>query len=382
MKIVADENIPYVADAFGHLGDVTACPAAAITPSAVRDAHILLVRSVTRIDETLLGSASVRFVGTATIGVDHVDTDFLRDRGIAFASAPGSNANSVSEWVMAGLLAIASDRGFRLSEQSLGIVGAGNVGRRVHEKARALGMRTLLNDPPRARREGPEAFVPLDRLLAESTIVTLHVPLYRTGPDRTLGMADRTFFERLRPGAAFLNSSRGAVVNESALTAARAQGRPGAVLLDVWADEPAIAPATVACTDLATPHIAGYSFDGKVGGTRMIYEAACQCFGVSVTWDAAAALPPPDVPETTVSCAGRTADSILDEAVRAVYDIRSDDRRLRSISEMPPNEIGPYFTELRRSYPRRRAFRHTRARLVDPPRGLCDQLSGLGFRVE
>jgi erythronate-4-phosphate dehydrogenase len=357
-------------------------PAREITAARCHEADLLCVRSVTRVDSDLLAGSRVRFVGTATIGVDHVDTEWLSRADIAFASAPGSNANSVSEWFVAALLALATAEGVSLAGRTLGIVGVGNVGSRVEAKARALGLEILRNDPPRARREGAEGFVDLADLLAASDIVTLHVPLTRTGVDRTADLADAEVFARMKAGAWFLNSSRGGVVVEDALREALGRGAPGRALLDVFRDEPRVAPETLAASALVTPHVAGYSFDGKVAGTAMIYEAACAATGRTPTWQPHESLPPPDVPEVRIDPGGRSPEAALDELVRALYDIRADDARLRGIADLPDDARGEAFSRLRKEYPRRREFPHTAARLSGGDPALARRVTDLGFRVE
>ncbi len=382
MRTIADENIPYAREAFGTLGAVETVPAKEITPERVHEADLLCVRSVTRVDADLLAGSRVRFVGTATIGVDHVDTEWLSRAEIAFASAPGSNANSVSEWFVAALLALATETGAALRGRTLGIVGVGNVGSRVEAKARALGLEVLRNDPPRARREGGEGFVDLPDLLAASDIVTVHVPLTRTGVDRTAELADARFFGRMKAGAWFLNSSRGGVVVEAALREALARGTPERAVLDVFRNEPRVDPETLAACALVTPHVAGYSFDGKVAGTAMIYEAACAATGRTPAWTPAESLPPADIPSVRVNPGGRPPEAILDELVRSLYDIRADDARLRAATALPADERGTAFTRLRKEYPRRREFTHTAVHLGggDPELARC--VADLGFRVE
>jgi len=382
VKIVADENIPYVREAFGVLGEVTTLAGRAPSAAAVRAADCLPVRSVTTVDEALLAGSRARFVGTATTGVDHVDAAHLATRGIPFASAPGSNANSVSEWLSAALLWLAARDGSPLAGRTLGIVGVGNVGRRVEAKARALGLRVLRNDPPRARAEGPQGFVDLGGLLAASDLVTVHVPLESQGEDRTEGLADAAFFRRMRPGSVFLNSSRGAVVDEAELRAALASGQLAHAILDVWQGEPEIAAGTLGAVTLGTPHIAGYSFDGKVAGTRMIYEAACQALGEKPVWDPAAILPPPSVPHLALDARGRTDEAVLHEAVRAVYAIEDDHRALAEARNLPPAEAGRLFTRLRKYYPQRHEFQHTTPALACASPALQAKAAGLGFRTQ
>jgi len=372
MRIVADENIPYVRKAFGEVGEVVMAPGRSMAPDLVRDADILLVRSVTQVNEALLGDSRVRFVGTATIGTDHIDESFLSERGIAFAAAPGSNANSVAEYVAAALLVLAGRGGWDLAGRRIGVIGVGNVGSLVVAKAEALGMRSILNDPPLARETGDARYRPLDEAL-DADVVTLHVPLTREGPDATFHMVDDRFLGRLREGTILLNTSRGGVVDTAALHRALETGRLGSAVLDVWENEPGIDLDLLRRVDLGTSHIAGYSFDGKVNGTRMLYGAVCAWLGRPADWRPV--LPPPPVPEVAVRTEGEDG---LREAVLAVYDIERDDAALRGLLDLPEAERARAFDRLRKDYPRRREFPNT---TVTAPARLRPALAGLGFRV-
>jgi len=379
LKIIADENIPFAREAFGALGEVTLISGREATPQVLRDCDLLFCRSVTKINRELLEGSRVRFVGTATIGTDHVDIPYLRERGIAFASAPGSNANSVAEYVVAALLVLARDGGFVLEGRTLGVVGVGNVGSQVVRKAEALGLRVLQNDPPLARRTGEPRFLPLEALL-EADFLTFHVPLSREGEDATCHMADAALLRRLRPSACLLNTSRGAVVETQALKDALGRRRIAAAVLDVWEGEPAIDLDLLSQAAIGTPHIAGYSFDGKVAATEMIYRAACETLGVEPAWDPAAIMPPPGHPRLEIRCAGRPDEDVLREAVLTVYDIEADDRNLRQ-SPQPPAERGAYFDRLRKIYPERREFHNTTLVLHGAAERLEAGLAGLGFRM-
>ena len=343
MRIVADENIPFAREAFGRLGEVTIAKGRAITRETVRDADALFVRSVTRVNAGLLDGTAVKFVATATIGFDHVDAEYLRARAIGFASAPGSNANSVAEYVVAALLVLARRRGFRLEGKTVGVVGVGNVGNRLVRKAEALGMKVLQNDPPLQRQTGDARFLPLEALF-ESDILTFHVPLTRAGPDATFHMINDDLLARLKSGAILINTARGAVADSAAVVRAVESGRLGGLVLDVFEGEPSINPALVERADIATPHIAGYSYDGKINGTVMVYRAACEFFGRPAEWDPTGSLPDPPHPRLTArsDCDDEEA---LREIVLTVYDIEADDRRLRRILELPPAERGPYFDQ-------------------------------------
>ncbi len=379
MRLVVDENIPCAQEAFGTLGEVRRLAGRSIGREHLQDADILVVRSVTKVDRSLLMGTPVRFVATATSGCDHVDENDLSAMGIGFASAHGSNANSVAEWVIVSLLRLAKDMGFTLAGKALGIIGVGAVGSRVEAKATALGMKVLRNDPPRARREGPAGFFALPDILAMADIVTLHVPLIRAGIDRTLRLVDADFLQRLRPDAVLINASRGAVVDEAALREALARGRLAAAALDVFENEPFIARATLAAARLATPHIAGYSTDAKIAGTAQVYAAICRALGKDPVWSPAPHLPSPAKAEIDVDAEGRDEEDVLDEIVAAAYDISADHVRLASAAQLQPEEIGGYFTRLRKEYPLRREFPAFRVKLRCASPSLLAKVAGLGF---
>ncbi len=376
MLIVADENIPCVAQVLSRLGEVRTCSGRHMTADVVREAELLFVRSVTKVDAELLDDSRVRFVATATIGTDHVDIEYLRSRGIAFAAAPGSNAQSVAEYVAAALLTVEARGILELSDSTLGIVGVGNVGRRVESVASALGMDILRNDPPRERVEGCGEFMPLDEIARRADVVTFHVPLERSGRDPTRHMIDRAFLAKLQPGTVLINTSRGAVHDTPALAEARREGNLAALVLDVWEDEPAIDADLVGLADVATPHVAGYSFDGKVAGARMIYEAACDFLDCEKAWPKE--LPPREdlAVELSQPCVGDAVRA----AVRAAYDIETDDARLREVVRSSSPAAG--FDRMRREYPRRREFAAWRVALSGEAAVAGLQLERLGFRVE
>ncbi len=384
MLIVADENIPYVADAFAEFGEVRLVPGRAMNRAAVQDAELLLVRSITRVDDALLAGSRVRFVGTATIGTDHVDQAALAQREIRFQAAPGSNANSVAEYVAAALLTLSARMGGGLAGKSLGIVGVGNVGSRVVRVAQALGMEPVLNDPPLQRLTGESKYRPIDEVVG-CDFITLHVPLARTGVDATWRLVDDAFLNRMQPGAVLLNTSRGAVVDNGALLAALESGVINAAVLDVWEGEPEIDTALLARVALATPHIAGYSLDGKVNGTVMLYEAACDFLGVRCSWDGSAQLPPPEHGRIMLDAVYQSDEAVACEAVLGAYPIERDDAALRSMVQRPHAERGAFFDGLRREYPVRREFFNSEAMVAAVPsaRGaaLVGMLCALGFKA-
>lgn len=380
MKIVADANIPFVEKCLSSVGDVVAMSGRDMTPPAVADADALLVRSITPVNEQLLSDSSVRFVGTATIGFDHVDLDYLDSRNIGFASAPGSNANSAAEYVIAALLDVGQRHGVQLEGKSIGVIGVGNVGGRVARKCEALGMRVLRNDPPLQRQTGSPIYVPL-RALYDCDFITLHTPLTREGIDKTYHLANETFFTALKREAVFVNASRGAVVDSKALKAAITKERLGPVVLDVWENEPDIDMELLEMVDLSSPHIAGYSLDGKIGGMIMIYESLCEYFGLESKLGAADFLPPPEVPEVEVVKSENGDEAALAKAVASVYSIRRDDGNLRQIVKEPPERRGAFFDALRKNYSVRREFQNTTAVFGEPGGAAVRKLLGIGFHV-
>jgi len=380
VKIVADANIPLLTEAFGPVAEVDARPAHAITPETVADADALLVRSVTRVDAALLDASRVRFVATATIGVDHVDTAYLAHRNIGFASAQGSNARSVAEYVLSALCVLGERNGRGLLDLTVGVVGVGNVGGRLAGMLDALGVELLRNDPPLARQTGDPRYVPLNAL-ADADVVTFHVPLTRTGRDATYHMAGAGLIEQLKAGVWLLNTSRGAVADTEALAAAVDAGHLGALVCDVWENEPDIDARLLERADLGTPHVAGYSYDGKASGTRMVLEALCEHFGIERAWDPAPLMPPPVVSRVDLP-AGIGVEEALGRAVRAAYDIEQDDRRLRAMLRRPAKGRPAYFTSLRQDYPVRREFPETTVALAEADTAVADALRAVGFPVE
>ena len=375
MQIVADENIPYVKDAFSKLGEVKLVGGREITASHLRDADLLIVRSVTPVNADLIKESRVRFVGSATIGLDHVDLAYLQDRGIGFAYAPGSNANSVAEYVIAAILALRPDS---LAGRTLGIIGLGRIGTLVKAKAEALGIKALANDPPLGRA-GRTELVALERLLGESDMVTCHVPLTREGADATYHLLNERTLRMLGSAAILINTARGPVVDNAALLEALIKGRLGGAVLDVWEGEPSPEPALINAVTLGTPHIAGYSLDGKIKGTQMLYEAACVFLRRPIEWE-----PPQGVPQSRPlivdsSCSMTTAVGL---AVRRSYDIRRDDECFRPLANMPNDERARGFDELRANYPPRWEFHNMKVVLSGASSAHKQTLAGLGFTVE
>jgi len=376
MKIIADENIPCVQQSFSTLGEVTLLPGRQLCAADVRAADILLVRSVTRVGRELLEGSRVRFVGSATIGFDHVDRDYLRQQEIGFATAPGSNATSAAEYVVSAVLALAERDGFDPADKSVGIIGCGNVGSRVLQKLTALGMACLVNDPPLQAQGGHNGFVDLDEI-QKADIITLHVPLTQTGAHPTFHLVDRAFLENLKPDAILINTARGAVVDNRALDTMLDKRADLSVVLDVWEGEPAINRSLLGKVALGTPHIAGYSLNGKLRGTEMIYRAACDYLGLPAQgWKAA-----DDLPEGRVMLLEEPGQDALRAAVFQSYDVRHDDRRLRTIMSPGVDEYPGYFDRLRKEYPLRLEFHCTTIMADGVNAAQQELLLDIGFNI-
>ncbi|MDP6629791.1 MAG: 4-phosphoerythronate dehydrogenase [Kiritimatiellia bacterium] len=394
MKIVAAKNMPFVAEAFGTLGDVTLLDGRSISAADVRDADLLVTRSTTPITPGLLDGSRVRFYGTATIGTDHIDIPYIEEQGLTWYSAAGCNANSVSEYLTAALLCVAQKHGLTLAGRTIGVVGVGNVGTRVVEKADALGMTVIPNDPPRERRgdrapEGkrrPEAgrgrgWASLPELLAESDVVTLHTPLTQEGEDATVHLADEGFFAQLKPGCIFINAARGPIVDTDALLRAMECGIVAHAIIDTWEGEPDFRTDLMERAAIVSPHIAGYSYEGKYMGTVMVYREACRFLGVEPSWTPDALLPPPGVPELTAH-ADLPAETALWDLVRRVYDIEADDARMRALRSGDEAERRHHFDGLRKSYPIRREFRFTEVHADDTLPSVRNAIEGFGFTMK
>jgi erythronate-4-phosphate dehydrogenase len=381
MLIVADAKNALVNTAFHGLGEVRTLPTREITRAALRDADVVIVRSETRINADLLEGTGVRFAATATIGTDHVDLEYLRRRGIGFANAPGSNANSVAEYLVGALLVLMRDGKCSLPGSSIGIIGVGAVGSRVERMARALGMDVLLNDPPLARRTGDAKYLPLQELL-HADILSLHVPLTTGGEDPTYHLFDSGLIEGMKEGAMLINTSRGAVVETGALKSALRRGGLAGAVLDVWEDEPHIDSDLLALSTIGTPHIAGYSLDGKVNAARAIFQAVAAHFGLSASWALdEETLPGLERPLIRVADGAEEGSPVLLQVVRKCYDIEADDAGLRRMLALAGEERPDHFRALRSGYAVRREFRNSTVHLPDHLRETGDILRALGFPI-
>ena len=298
MKVIVDDKIPYIREALAQVADeVVYIPGASFTREAVADADALIVRTRTRCNRDLLAGSRVKFIATATIGYDHIDTTYCKEAGIQWTNCPGCNAGSVEQYVHSVLLLLKREKGLSLKDATLGIVGVGHVGSRVARMAKELGMRVLLNDPPRADR-GEEGFVGLDVLAKECDVLTFHTPLYKEGIYRTYHLVNNELLFSLKRKPYLINSSRGEVVDTASLLAALSAGKVKDVIIDTWENEPEINKDLLKAAYLATPHIAGYSADGKANASRMSLEALCKFFHIDASFEIVPpALPCMDIPD-------------------------------------------------------------------------------------
>ena len=346
MRTLADSRITYAAEAFSQFGEVSLFELP-LDPELTRDADILVLRTDLRLDADLLRLCSPTFIGCPAVGTDHVNFEYLQERGIAFAHAPGCNSDSVRDYVMAALLRLATREGRSLKELTLGVVGVGRIGLKVAAAASALGLRVLLNDPPRARQEPDFHSVSLDELM-EADFLSLHVPLLLQGEDQTHHLFDRERLSKIKNGRVLINASRGAVVDGAALKAELQEGRLKAVL-DVWENEPNIDYELLELVQIGTPHVGGQALEARERGTEVIFQACCRHLGVEPDWSS------PEQSQSrklVLSEARGRREEELDGLVREAYDIEADDRMLRELRQVPPRERVGQFHRLRRIYRR------------------------------
>lgn len=351
MKIVADENIALALEAFSAFGDVELYPGRKITNKILKDAEILVIRSITNVNEELLENTKVRFVGTATIGWDHIDTDYLAKKGIRFTSAAGCNSDAVTEYVTTALFDIAVKYNISLKNKKMGIIGVGNIGSRVARIAAASGIEVLMNDPPLREKTGSAVYLPLYELF-DCEIITLHVPLNPDGRFKTYHLLNHDNLPLLNENTILINTSRGPVVDNSVLDNLIAK-KNLITVLDVWENEPSINKNLLAQTEIATPHIAGYSFEGKINGTLMIYNELCRFLDYDPGWKY---VPPDDNFENLTIPQTGTFEQKINSMIKKVYNIRENDADLRKTLNMDDIEIPQYFDELRKNYNLRREF--------------------------
>lgn len=375
IKIAADSAIPFLKGALEPYADIIYLPAEAITRESAKDVDGLIIRTRTKCNEQLLAGTKIRIIATATIGFDHIDTAYCESQGIKWVNAPGCNSNSVKQYMASALLEIAKQKCIVLSNQTIGIIGVGNVGSKVEKLAKIFGMNILLNDPPRERKEKNQNFVSLDFLIAKSDIITFHVPLTYEGEDKTFHLADENLFERFSSEKIFINTSRGEIVKENELKKAIKAGKVIGVVLDVWENEPIIDNELLTLVDIATPHIAGYSIEGKANAAAACVNALNDFFSLGLEKDwYPKELPRPEKSNLIeINCNNKTNQDILYESVLSTYNIFEDDQRLRDSVQN--------FEKHRIDYIIRREFPFFKVKLYGADAHTINQHKELGFTV-
>ncbi|CAH9066757.1 Erythronate-4-phosphate dehydrogenase [Pseudoalteromonas sp. CIP111854] len=371
MKILADQNMPLVEEFFSDLGEVKRFDGRNLQASSLQDVDALLIRSVTKVNAPLLSQANkLQFVGTATIGIDHVDTHLLAQQDIAFTNAPGCNAVAVAEYVISALYAYAQETDTCLQGKTLGIVGVGSIGKCLQHKLADTGIKLLMCDPLRFKQGDLDEHIDIDAVLEQADIVTFHVPLIKEGADKTFHLMDANRISKLKENMLLINASRGDVIDNQALLKLLQSGQRLELILDVWENEPNILTALLPYTRFASVHIAGHSLEGKARGTQMLYDGLCERLGVCANKQLEAFLP---VPALTKCRTEKTlTEQDLGRLVHLVYDIRRDDGLMRA------NLTSHGFDSLRKNYPPRREFSTLN---IDNMSVHGDVLATLGFNV-
>lgn len=347
MKIIADKNIPYLKGVAEYFGDTTYLDGAEFTHETIKDADTLIVRTVTRFDENILKNTNVKLICSATIGYDHIDTDYCDRQGIIWKNTPGCNSGSVQQYIISSLITISQQKGFDLKDKIIGIVGVGNVGKKVAQACEILGLKVLLNDPPRQKEEALNNFVSLKTIMEEADIITFHTPLIKEGEYKTYHLADGSFFSSLAKKPIIINSARGAIVDTLVIKKALREGKISGAIIDCWENEPSIDLEYMNLVDIATPHIAGYSADGKANATRMSLESIADFYGMNKDSIAQVKAPDPSNPiidlKEFLESDNRVYDAIL-ETYNPIIDY--------TLFKASPNT----FKQLRNEYPVRREY--------------------------
>ncbi len=347
MNIYIDENIPYAEAFFTDLGNLHFFPGRTVTAEQLEDADVLLVRSITQVNEQLLSlNSSLKFVGTATIGTDHIDQSYLKKRGIKFSSAPGCNKISVAEYILSSLLVLAEKQQFKLTDKTLAIVGAGNTGSAVWQRLNALGLNCKLYDPPLQNAGDKRDFCTFDEVL-KADIISLHVPKTAHGAYPTVHMFDEQVLKQLTAKQILLNASRGEVIDNKALLKLAQQGLHPTLVLDVWENEPNIEKQLLPFVEIATPHIAGYSLDGKVRGTEMLYQALSALLDIEAKHRLKEFVALPAINKISIS---QSMDqTLLKSLMHLIFDVRRDDALFRQMIDQVDG-----FDTMRKTYQERR----------------------------
>jgi erythronate-4-phosphate dehydrogenase len=371
MRIVADDKIPFLKGVLEKYAEVTYLPGNQITNQDLLSKDALLIRSVTICNEDLLKNTSIKLIATATIGDDHIDKEFCDQHNIRYINAKGCNTEAVVQYFTAGLLKIAGDNDINLLNKTIGIIGVGNIGKRIKEVSDLLGMNVLLNDPPRKRLEGTDEFVGLEEIKEIADIITLHVPLSFGGKDKTFHLFNHEFFSSLQKPVILINTSRGAVIDTIALKDAVEEGKVANCCLDVWESEPDIDEELLEMVDIATPHIAGYSLEGKANGTAMVVNEVSDFFNFEIKdWYPHIS---PGIHKLELNCSNFSDHEVIQKLFSEVYPIDRDDEKFR---KNPGN-----FEILRREYNYRSENQNYLLRLAGASDKILQVFSGLGFQL-
>lgn len=370
MNIIADKNIPFLKGVAEAFGNVTYLSGNEFTKDSIKNADTLIVRTVTHFDEDILSDSLVKLICSATIGYDHIDTDYCDSHSIIWKNAPGCNSGSVQQYVASALITIAKKKDISLKNKTIGIVGVGNVGKKVAAICELLGMRVLKNDPPRAKAEQSNEFVNLDVIKKEADFITFHTPLTKEGEYKTFHLADSTFFNSLAKKPIIINSARGSIIDTEAIKEAIVEDKISGAIIDCWEKEPDIDTEYLHLVDIATPHIAGYSADGKANATRMSLESVAEFWSLDKT--PIKKIAPPAI-ENPIIDFNLFEDNGFEEAILKTYDLMDDHKRLLDNPEK--------FSSLRSNYPLRREFQAYTLKNINnrETRVLCRKI---GFNIE
>lgn len=377
MRISADENIPLLTSFFSEFGPIRQFTGRSVNRDDLLETDVLLVRSVTRVDENLLAGTPVKFVGTATIGTDHIDLEYLKRAGIGFASAPGCNAQAVVDYVLSALSVLVDARDQRFADLVVGIVGVGNVGACLRRRLEEMGVKVLAVDPFKSPDDVGE-LTSLDEVLT-ADVVTLHTPLTTEGDHPTWHLINAERLAQMKPDACLINTCRGPVVDNQALKSHLAALSEFEAILDVWENEPELDLELMQRCLIATPHIAGYSLDGKMNGTEIIYRAVCEFLGLPIRRKLGQFLPEPGVKRVNFTDQVPVHQA-LRTAIRAAYEVRVDDGMMRTAMRRASSRKAA-FDQLRRDYPLRRDIPTMRVGVPAKCQDLHDVLAAAGFDV-
>ena len=374
MKILIDENMPYAQALFSQLGEVVLKPGRSLTADDLIDVDALMIRSVTKVNADLIAKANkLKFVGTATAGMDHVDQALLKDRGIFFTAAPGCNKVGVAEYVFSIMMVLAQQQGFSVFDKTVGIVGAGQVGTYLQQCLEGIGINVLINDPPKQQAGDPRHFTALNELFEQADIISLHTPITREGEYPTHHIVDDTVLNTLRGDQILINAARGPVVDNQALKDRLAKNDGFTAALDVFEFEPDVDMALLPLLAFATPHVAGYGLEGKARGTTMIFNSYSEFLKKPLAVNAQALLPVAPIPQLTLN--GAWDEATLHNLTQIIYDVRKDDVLFRRQIQQPGA-----FDQMRKAYWDRREY--GAVKLVGSPECNLEPLAKLGFQVE